>query len=95
MLDEPSLGLAPLITRAIADALVRISEQQGIGLLLVDQSTALALRVSTRAYLIEHGRITHEGATRELLADDRVRASYLGDSEGLTRAEVAHELEAR
>ncbi len=77
LLDEPSLGLAPLVVQQIGDTLREINGQ-GVALLLVDQSTALALRVTRHAYLLETGRIRHDAPTRELLADETVRASYLG-----------------
>ncbi len=77
LLDEPSLGLAPLVVRQIGDTLREINGE-GTALLLVDQSTALALRVTRHAYLLENGRIRHHDETRTLLADETVRASYLG-----------------
>jgi branched-chain amino acid transport system ATP-binding protein len=78
LLDEPSLGLAPLVVRQIGDTLREINADQGVALLLVDQSTALALRVTRYAYLLETGRIRHHADTKTLLADETVRASYLG-----------------
>ena len=77
LLDEPSLGLAPLVVKQIGETLREINGQ-GVALLLVDQSTALALRVTRHGYLLENGRIAHSAPTAELLADERVRASYLG-----------------
>ena len=77
LLDEPSLGLAPLVVRQIGDCLRDINGR-GVALLLVDQSTALALRVARYGYLLETGRIRHQGPAAELLADEQVRASYLG-----------------
>jgi ABC-type branched-subunit amino acid transport system ATPase component len=77
ILDEPSLGLAPQIVAQIGDALRTINER-GCALLLVEQSTALALRVSDEAYLLETGHVRAHAPTAELLADGRVRASYLG-----------------
>jgi ABC-type branched-subunit amino acid transport system ATPase component len=79
LLDEPSLGLAPLVVQQIGDTLREINGQ-GVALLLVDQSTALALRVTRHAYLLETGEIRHHAPTTELLADEKVRASYLGTS---------------
>ncbi|HZS15976.1 MAG TPA: ABC transporter ATP-binding protein [Candidatus Dormibacteraeota bacterium] len=81
LLDEPSLGLAPLVVRQIGDTLREINGQ-GVALLLVDQSTALALRVTRHAYLLETGRIRHSGPTAEMLSDETVRASYLGTARG-------------
>jgi branched-chain amino acid transport system ATP-binding protein len=81
LLDEPSLGLAPLVIRSIGDALRRI-HANGVAILLVEQSSALALSVASHGYLIDSGAIRSSGATRELLADDRVRAAYLGVAAG-------------
>jgi branched-chain amino acid transport system ATP-binding protein len=77
LLDEPSLGIAPLIVRSIGEALRRINGQ-GVGILLAEQSSALALAVSTEGYLIDSGTIRLSGPTGELLADEQVRATYLG-----------------
>jgi branched-chain amino acid transport system ATP-binding protein len=77
VLDEPSLGLAPQVVAQIGDALRTINER-GCALLLVEQSTALALRVTNEAYLLETGHVRAHAPTAELLADGRVRASYLG-----------------
>jgi branched-chain amino acid transport system ATP-binding protein len=77
LLDEPSLGLAPQAVAQIGDALRAINER-GCALLLVEQSTALAMRVTKQAYLLETGRVRAHAPTAELLADERVQASYLG-----------------
>jgi branched-chain amino acid transport system ATP-binding protein len=77
LLDEPSLGIAPLIVSSIAQALKRINDQ-GVGILLAEQSMTLALAVSSDAYLIESGTIRLSGPIGQLLADDEVRATYLG-----------------
>jgi branched-chain amino acid transport system ATP-binding protein len=77
LLDEPSLGLAPLVTRGIGEALRQINEE-GVSLLLVEQSRALAQAVTAQGYLIETGRIRAQGPTVDLLADRQVRATYLG-----------------
>jgi branched-chain amino acid transport system ATP-binding protein len=84
LLDEPSLGLAPLLVEEIAGALRRINEA-GTAMLIVDQSTTLAMHVTDHAYLLENGRTRVEGPTRELLRDDAVRASYLGTTAGHDR----------
>jgi branched-chain amino acid transport system ATP-binding protein len=81
LLDEPSLGLAPLVVAEIGVVLRRINAS-GMAILLVDQSTTLALHVTDHAYLLENGRTSADGPTRELLSDDRVRASYLGTTAG-------------
>ena len=87
LLDEPSLGLAPQAVTQIGEALRTVNER-GCALLLVEQSTALALRVTERAYLLETGRIRAHAPTPELLSDERVQASYLGTAAELDTKEV-------
>jgi branched-chain amino acid transport system ATP-binding protein len=89
LLDEPSLGLAPIVVGEIGEALRAIRER-GTALLLADQSTALALRCTDSAFLLENGRVRASGPTSQLLLDDEVRASYLGTGGGhaLVRDEV-------
>lgn len=82
LLDEPSLGLAPLIVRRIGDVLARINHDDKVGILLVEQSTALAVATTTQAHLLETGRIVKSAPTAELVADEAVRASYLGTAAG-------------
>ncbi|WP_328979073.1 ABC transporter ATP-binding protein [Streptomyces canus] len=77
LLDEPSLGLAPLMARRIADT-VREINTQGTSVLLVEQNAALALRLATRAYVLEVGEVTLSGPAAELSASDEVRRRYLG-----------------
>jgi branched-chain amino acid transport system ATP-binding protein len=81
VLDEPSLGLAPIVAAEIAEALLRIRDH-GTAILLADQSTALALRVTEHAYLLEHGRVRAAGPTSQLVLDDELRACYLGTAGG-------------
>ena len=81
LLDEPSLGLAPIVAAEIAEALLRI-RAQGTAILLADQSTALALRATEHAYLLENGRLRASGPTSALLLDDELRACYLGTAGG-------------
>jgi branched-chain amino acid transport system ATP-binding protein len=90
LLDEPSLGLAPIVVAEIGEALRAIAAA-GTAILLADQSTTLALRVTQRALLLESGRPLMSGPTGELLLDDTVRGSYLGTSRGheLVAEEVA------
>jgi branched-chain amino acid transport system ATP-binding protein len=78
LLDEPSLGLAPLIVREIF-GVIRALRAQGVTLLLVEQMAHQALGVADRAYVLETGRITLSGTGAELRRDPRVRAAYLGD----------------
>ena len=77
LLDEPSLGLAPLLVRAIGDALRQINSG-GVSVFLVEQSSALATAVTSEAYLLETGEIRASGPTGQLLGDEQVRAVYLG-----------------
>ncbi|MFI9168462.1 ABC transporter ATP-binding protein [Streptomyces lincolnensis] len=77
LLDEPSLGLAPLMAERIADT-VREINTQGTSVLLVEQNAALALRLATRAYVLEVGEVTLSGPAAELAASDEVRRRYLG-----------------
>lgn len=78
LLDEPSLGLAPLVVEKIFDALLKI-QSEGVGILLVEQNARWALEAADRAYVIETGKIVLEGEGRQLLQNDRVRAAYLGE----------------
>lgn len=77
LLDEPSLGLAPLMSEEVYDRLAVVS-REGVTMLLVEQNTAMALSVASRAYVIEHGRIVLEGQAHELMNHPRVRQAYLG-----------------
>ncbi|MEO9138062.1 MAG: ABC transporter ATP-binding protein [Jatrophihabitans sp.] len=78
LLDEPSMGLAPIIVRQIFD-IVREINQAGVTVLLVEQNAAQALALADRGYVLETGEIVLEGSGKELLADDRIRAAYLGE----------------
>ena len=79
MLDEPSLGLAPLLVEEVMRS-IRGFRELGVTVFLVEQNANLALRLADRAYVMEVGTITMTGTGAELLADERVRASYLGAS---------------
>jgi branched-chain amino acid transport system ATP-binding protein len=81
LLDEPSLGLAPIVVAEIGKALQRVRDS-GTAILLADQSTALALRCTDTAFLLENGRLRASGPTPQLLLDDELRASYLGTARG-------------
>ena len=78
LLDEPSMGLAPLIVKQIFD-IVREINSTGVTVLIVEQNAAQALALTNRAYVLETGELVLSGTGRELLADDRVRAAYLGE----------------
>jgi branched-chain amino acid transport system ATP-binding protein len=77
MFDEPSLGLAPIIVREMFE-IIRSINEEGITILLVEQNVQQSLKISNRAYVLENGRVTIEGAGCDLLDDERVRAAYLG-----------------
>ena len=80
LLDEPSLGLAPLLVDSLFDAVIRLNETSGLTILLVEQNASLALSISHRAYVLKTGQIIMEGEGRDLANDPRVRESYLGVS---------------
>jgi branched-chain amino acid transport system ATP-binding protein len=77
MFDEPSLGLAPSIVRTVLDTISELN-RSGITCLLVEQNVAQSLKLASRAYVLENGRVTLSGTGADLLADDRVRSAYLG-----------------
>jgi branched-chain amino acid transport system ATP-binding protein len=78
LLDEPSLGLAPLVVKGIFDALERMKEKEGMSILVVEQNANLALERAARAYVLEVGRVVVTGTSDELRANESVRKSYLG-----------------
>ena len=77
LLDEPSLGLAPMIVTQVLDIIKQINEE-GTTVLLAEQNAFAALKISDRAYVMERGRITMEGDSKTLLGDARIRAAYIG-----------------
>jgi branched-chain amino acid transport system ATP-binding protein len=77
MFDEPSLGLAPALVQDVL-ATIRDLNRDGLTCVLVEQNVAVSLKLASRAYVLENGRITLTGSGEELLADDRVRQAYLG-----------------
>jgi branched-chain amino acid transport system ATP-binding protein len=78
LLDEPSLGLAPLVTREIFRIVAELNEQDGLTVLVVEQNAAIALEVASRAYVLEVGKVAVSGTSEELGRDESVRKSYLG-----------------
>ncbi len=78
LLDEPSLGLAPLLVREVFEVLTRIRAEEGTGMLLVEQNAALALELADAAYVLAAGRTELSGPAAEIRAEDSVRRSYLG-----------------
>jgi branched-chain amino acid transport system ATP-binding protein len=77
LMDEPSIGLSPLLVEEIA-VIIGIINKQGISVLLVEQNAALALRLATRGYVIEVGQLVLTGTRDELIADENVKKAYLG-----------------
>jgi branched-chain amino acid transport system ATP-binding protein len=78
LLDEPSLGLAPLVVKEIFEALAKMKGEDGMSVLVVEQNANLALAHASRAYVLEVGRVVVEGTSDELRANESVRKSYLG-----------------
>jgi branched-chain amino acid transport system ATP-binding protein len=78
MLDEPSLGLAPLVTREVFRVVGDLNEKEGVAVLVVEQNAAIALKAAHRAYVLETGRVALAGTAAELRSNDAVRTAYLG-----------------
>ena len=77
MLDEPSLGLAPLVVQNIFNILKEINEE-GVTILLIEQNANMALRLADKAYVLETGKIIMEGTGKELLDNPKIKEAYLG-----------------
>jgi len=78
LMDEPSLGLAPNLVREIARAILAINREEKVAVVLVEQNSRMALKVSTRAYVLETGQVALEGRSADLLNNEQVRRLYLG-----------------
>ena len=78
LLDEPSLGIAPKLVQDIARSIVAINRDEGVSVLLVEQNSRMALRISHRAYALSTGSVALEGESKALLQDERVKKLYLG-----------------
>jgi branched-chain amino acid transport system ATP-binding protein len=78
MLDEPSLGLAPLITREVFRVVTELNQKEGLAVLVVEQNAAVALAAAQRGYVLETGRVAVAGSGAELKSNDAVRTAYLG-----------------
>lgn len=76
--DEPSLGLAPLITQELFEVLKKLNAEEGLSILLVEQNANLALKVAHRVYLLETGNVVASGTAAEIASDDSIRKAYLG-----------------
>ena len=78
LMDEPSLGLAPQVVREIARAIRDLNRDEGMSIILVEQNSRMALKISSRAYGLSTGRLVLSGDSKDLLADGRIREIYLG-----------------
>lgn len=78
LLDEPSLGIAPILVEQIFERVTELNRAQGLTILVVEQNAHLALKVAHRAYVMETGHIELEGSAKDLIDDERVKAHYLG-----------------
>ena len=78
LLDEPSLGLAPMVVREIAKMIVEVNRDDKVSIVLVEQNSRMALKVSRHAYVLETGRVGLEGPSAELMHNDHIRKLYLG-----------------
>ncbi len=78
MLDEPSLGLAPLVTRELFRVIIDLNQKEGVAVLVVEQNASIALGAAARAYVLETGKVAIAGDAGELQANDSVRTAYLG-----------------
>jgi branched-chain amino acid transport system ATP-binding protein len=77
MLDEPSLGLAPILVQEVGK-IIRTINRDGVTLLLIEQNAQMALRLANRGYVMETGSIALEGTSQELISNDKVRKAYMG-----------------
>ncbi|MBT5546111.1 MAG: ATP-binding cassette domain-containing protein, partial [Desulfobacula sp.] len=79
LLDEPSLGLAPIIIQQIFDIIAKINKEEDVTILLVEQNANLALQAASRGYVVETGEITLEDEAKSLLTNPKIREAYLGE----------------
>lgn len=82
MMDEPSLGLAPLVIKDIFNIIQKVNKEKGVTILLIEQNANAALKIADYGYVMETGRIRLEGTGQELLANEQVKELYLGKSQG-------------
>lgn len=79
LLDEPSLGLSPLMIGAVAKTILNINKHEKVSILLVEQNAKLALQISNKGYVLENGNIVHSGESKDLLKSNVIKKAYLGD----------------
>ncbi|HHW36104.1 MAG TPA: ABC transporter ATP-binding protein [Bacillales bacterium] len=82
LLDEPSLGLAPLIVKEVLELVKNLRDQYNTTVLLIEQNVFASLKISDRAYVMQHGEIVKEGSSLELLRDEKVKEAFLGHAVG-------------
>jgi len=78
LLDEPSLGLSPVMVKEIGRIILNINRQEGVSIILVEQNARMALKLSSQGYVLETGKIVLSGPSGDLLNNDHVRRAYLG-----------------
>jgi len=78
VLDEPSIGLGPMVVQLVFDIIARIAKEQDVSILMAEQNARQALRIANYAYLIEAGRQVAQGTPEKLMEDDAIRSAYLG-----------------
>lgn len=78
LLDEPSLGIAPLLVQQIFQKILELNRNEGMTVLLAEQNARMALKIAHRAYVLEVGEIVQQGAAAELLNDEKLQKAYLG-----------------
>tara|TARA_Y100001970_G_scaffold292318_1_gene433127 strand:- start:672 stop:1196 length:525 start_codon:yes stop_codon:yes gene_type:complete len=82
LMDEPSMGLSPLLVKEVFNIIKKLNQDLGITILLVEQNARLALNISSRAYIMENGKIVLEGGSKELSKNEDVKEFYLGGGKG-------------
>lgn len=87
LLDEPSLGLSPLLVKDVFGKIKKINSQ-GITVVMVEQNVMLALGIAQMGYVIQNGRVERYGTSKKLLADDEIRSAYLGEGKYVDRKEL-------
>jgi branched-chain amino acid transport system ATP-binding protein len=87
LLDEPSLGLSPLLVKEIIRMVQQINDQ-GVTIVMVEQNLSLALKVASRGYVIQNGRVERYGSSEALLADEEIRSAYLGEGKYVDKKEL-------
>ena len=88
LMDEPSLGLAPLVVQAVFDLIREIRDKNGKTILLVEQNAKKALALCDYAYVLENGKIVMQGQGKDLLCDPAIRKAYLGDTDGTSESDI-------